>query len=233
MKEHPILFSGEMVRAILDGRKTQTRRVIKPQAETYCTKCKEDTFICMCEFGLEGVEIELDAERHTKTRKHIPENCPYGKVGDSLWVRETWVPDCATVAECRASFEDLMQGCAGPYYRATASNFDIETLRWKPSIHMPRWASRVNLEITDIRVERVQDISEEDAKAEGSDRQFRTVLMRPDGGPDYRMPLSYRAGFAILWNSINGKPRADGVDISWDANPFVWCLTFKIITKMD
>lgn len=179
-KEKPILFSGEMVKAILDGRKTQTRRFVKGDLR----------------------------EIFSGLRK-----APYGSIGDRLWVRETWTPDCATVEECRASFEDLMPGCGGPYYRATASDFDIETLRWKPSIHMPRWASRINLKITAKRFEWLQHISKADCVAEGM-----TGLEDVHAG--------WHQSYAELWDKINGKPLKDGTDISWKANPMILVLTF-------
>lgn len=140
MKERPILFSGEMVRAILEGRKTQTRRVIKPQPDS----ARNSVFVKSGFETKHGYEIK----------------CPYGQPGDRLWVRETWGlwdtdpkdgPERAKI-----------------FYRATDENRrDLRYQRWRPSIHMPRWASRINLEITNIRIERVQDITEEDAKAEG------------------------------------------------------------------
>ncbi len=221
INEKPILFSGEMVRAILEGKKTQTRRVATkdPNAKGF--------------YWAENIETFPSGTTYTGWVKNsapsllIPMKCPYGKVGDRLWVRETWVPDCATVEECRASFEDLMQGCSGPYYRATASDFDIETLRWKPSIHMPRWASRTSLEITDIRVERLQNICASDCLDEGiEDKWSHKYSVFPACVLD-----SIVDDYRTLWDSINGKPRADGIDISWSANPWVWVITFRRINN--
>jgi hypothetical protein len=194
MKERPILFNAEMVRAIFDGRKTQTRRVV---SDKILDKAN-DGFI-------------LDGEWHLW--------CPYGKVGDRLWVRETWQTD----AEQR-----------GLAYRSTDSKLN-EDIPWKPSIHMPRWASRLTLEITDIRVERVQDISEEDAKAEGAKMMpwFVPYGCKDEGEHKYVDGLEamiknhkaiYRNGFATLWGSINASR-----GYSWTTNPWVWVVVFKVI----
>lgn len=184
MKQRPILFSAPMVRALLDGRKTMTRRVVKPQPD--------EMFNPSSQVALESWTI----------------GCPYGQPGDNLWCKETF-----SGADDQA-FKHLV------IYRADGE----QSVRWRPSIFMPRWASRITLELTAVRVERVQDISEDDAKAEGVIEQFRAVVLRPDGGPDYHIPNSYRGGFANLWDSLNAK-RGFG----WDKNPWVWVLTFNRI----
>lgn len=158
MKERPILFSGEMVRAILDGRKTQTRRVIKMPSHK------------------EGAHIY---------------NCPYGKTGDRLWVRETF---------------GYISHSRDKYFAYRADERIINgTTNWKPSIHMPRIACRVMLEITDTWPEPLQDISDADCFAEGvpenCDAEPRDIYMR-------------------IWEGINGKE-------SWDKNPLVWVIDFK------
>lgn len=163
MRERPIIFSGEMVRAILEGKKTQTRRVMKPD------------WVRALDLG----EPEDLVSAVTQ--------CPYGQVGDRLWVRETW----------HRHDDDIM--C----YRAT--EICIGFAQWKPSIFMPRKYSRITLEIVNIRVERVQDITFLDAIAEGVDIDW----------PE----RNYR----LLWNRINSK-RGYG----WDVNPWVWCLTFAV-----
>ena len=200
-KERPILFSGDMVRAILDGRKTMTRRVVKiaqhPQAE------RVQHFE-----GLRWDWLRYDGLRLSTFK------CPFGKTGDRLWVRETFrlsdPNDCACYEPCRCR-------SGQPMYRADGHYHDME-YKWKPSIHMPRWASRITLEITDIRVERLQDINEEDAEAEGAPLEL-GVLERTILGAKAR----YRSGFVRLWESINGPG-------SWDANPWVWCVSFKRVT---
>lgn len=167
VKERPILFSGEMVRAILDGRKTQTRRVLKAPV--------------MDDIPYEPLEIQLQdgaaIVRATSYERGLTPGaiggfrlqCPYGKPGDRLYVRETWGISHHGGATIKGTPHD-------PYvlYRATNSEptgdeleNQWEPFKWRPSIHMPRWASRILLEITDVRVERLQDISEEDARAEG------------------------------------------------------------------
>jgi hypothetical protein len=152
-KERPILFSAPMVRAILDGTKTQTRRIMKTA------------------------------------------ECKYGKSGDRLWVRETW--------------QEVSWPPTGPRFVYKADG-DASPDRWRPSIHMPRWASRITLEVESVRVERLQECSEADAKAEGCS---------PLGDDTSQ---AYRLGYMHLWGQINGPG-------SWEANPWVWVITFKRI----
>lgn len=173
MTERPIIFSGDMVRAILDGRKTQTRRVMKPQPSP------ADVFVGDHGLGM-GPQFR----------------CSYGQSGDRLWVRETWACECCgRTLEYRA----VHGRCEGLSYRADGGTGGSSG--WRSPIHMPRWASRLTLDITEVRVQRVQEISEEDAVAEGVD---------------------IWADFRPLWDSINAK-RGFG----WDVNPWVWALTFK------
>jgi len=197
MKERPILFSAPMVRAILDGRKTQTRRAVKPQPVHMFGEGNHSNY------EWRGGVFALDMYPKNSL---ILNHCPYGQPGDRLWVREAWSHDAESLEQCRASLEDAMGGgMYGPYYRATESAPD--TLRWRPSIHMPRWASRIDLLITGVRVERLQDISTEDALAEGISRME---------CPDWHATTDFRA----LWESINGPG-------SWEANPWVWVIEFK------
>lgn len=181
MKERPILFSAEMVRAILENRKSVTRRVIK----TDHTLLDDPNIL--------PATIEAYKTAWVKT-------CPYGQPGDRLWVRETW-------ADSFASDDDSHNG-----YVYAATNHGPEPRRWRPSILMPRLASRITLEITGVRVERVQDITEEDAMVEG----FKALHVVFSHGP------SYRDTFIEYWNLLNAK-RGYG----WDANPFVWVIEFK------
>lgn len=186
MKERPILFSGSMVRAILDGRKTQTRRVVT-NARPYTATDN-------------GIDI-LWATGSLR--------CPYGQPGDRLWVRETW--------------------CLRPEgygYRAD-NNPDNNPLKWGPSIHMPRWASRITLEVTGVRVERVQDISEEDARAEGiraTRLSHGSVVYHTDSYPTPNIYGSAQERFVNLWHSIN-TPRG----YPWESNPWVWVVAFKVL----
>ena len=191
MSERPILFSGPMVRAILEGRKTQTRRVayIPPNAIIPETQIDDlSTWLYWMEEDDEAALYILWAAR-----------CPYGKAGDHLWVRETW---CYRNGHMIASKECIQYKAEG---------FDpIYDSRWHPSIHMPRWASRLTLRITDVRVQRLQEITEDDAKAEGF-REIDTM-----GCQGYA-----RDFFQETWDKINGK-RAP-----WARNPWVWALTFE------
>lgn len=182
MKERPILFSGETVRAILEGRKTQTRRA------------------CKFRLGQDEVMTEL----RDGSLKRTEECSPYGKPGDRLWVRETWAKQEFHTQPLKIR------------YRADHDDEAGLPWSWKPSIHMPRWASRINLEITGIRVERVQDISEEDAEAEGVHGCDWGHGMDYGGKPCYCKP------FEALWDSINAKR-----GYSWDSNPWVWVVEFK------
>jgi hypothetical protein len=193
-RERPILFNGAMVRAILDGRKTHTRRIVK------------------------GIAIDWLKEF---TREYVasPENhlCPCGSPGDRLWVRETWHTDEPDLERARSMHEDLVS-LSPIYYRADQANKDPGCI-WRPSIHMPRWASRITLEVVEVRVERLQEITEEGAKAEG--------LIRSSGGfkgseehPWYANPIT---SFWSLWDCIYAGSE------SWDANPWVWDVEFKVV----
>jgi len=207
MKEKPILFNGEMVRVILDGRKTQTRRVAKLRADLDPHNWR--------------YHEELGEFVHTTTNQRM--KSPYGKKGMKLWVRETWRGGNDTLESVFYRADDSL--ASTPIYQ----NINV---KWKPSIHMPRWASRINLEITDIRVERLQDISEEDANKEGC--LFHSGGSTGHSGFRFSMDHEFvystaKRAFQELWDSINGKPRADGIDISWQANPWVWVVCFKVV----
>lgn len=192
MKERPIIFSGSSVRSILEGRETVTRRVIKVQPH-----------------GL-GAWIRQGIKwMFPNVCPHTTVNCPYGQPGDRLWVREAWSrvgntdPGYLTY---RATYPE----CLPPGLERVPADIRDVGYRWRPSIHMPRAASRILLEITDVRVERLQDISDEQALAEGVDQTNTSI-------PGYA-----RQRFQDLWGSINGTG-------SWDANPWVWVVEFKRI----
>lgn len=228
MAEHPIIFSGEMVRAILDGRKTQTRRVIKPQPQWvekpqwWILPFPKGRFDHLNFCRREALEIATLYLAHYC--------CPYGVPGDTLWVREAFqhfgnaqIGDNPIVAHVkyRADGATLDRGkwenfADTPHQRW----WNTGKHPWSPSIHMPRWACRLELEVTKVRVERVQEISFKDIHAEG---------VRGDTHPDIGMPhrddeRSARIYFMDLWDSINAK-RGFG----WDANPFVWVIDFKLL----
>lgn len=200
MAERPILFSDTMVRAILAGAKTQTRRLVKPQ------DC-----------------VEEPTESHPQPFLHNPRalhpcdySCgglaPYAEPGDRLWVREAWCP--------RSNGALLMEKAQRPFFRATDGDGDMPKPHgwpWRPSIHMPRWACRLVLEVTEVRVERLNDITEDDVRAEG--------LVRADGvwkaGDLVFYTHTARQAFWELWDSINGE-RAP-----WESNPWVWVVSFR------
>lgn len=204
MKERPILFSGPMVRAILAGRKTQTRRVVKVPSGRGRRSLPWDPYYADCDGRLKFED--LYGEWHD-FEKDGP--CPYGRAGDRLWVRETWCNDGQGVWSIGDAESAHACGLGMNIYRADGGR---EGCKWFPSIHMPRWASRIILEVTDVRVERLHTISEEDADAEGVD----PVLVPPDGGGSPHVE-----GFRVLWDSI-AKPGA-----KWEDDPWVWVVSFQ------
>lgn len=213
MKERPILFSAPMVRALLAGTKTQTRRVMPHQPPEilpgYLAKVywpARDRHMTSDPESAAYLQFERpgDYDGMHVMRDGFGFRCPYGQPGDRLWVRETHAPQ----ADCWGSWERWMKGAGGPgpiihYAADIADKPFIE--KWRPSIHMPRWASRITLEVTGVRVERLQDISEEDAKAEG--------VVWEQGQTAINV-------FETLWESINDPG-------SWEANPWVWVVEFK------
>lgn len=251
-KEHPILFSTAMVRATLDNRKTQTRRVIKPQPHyadgvwSYSSNRPDRLGSCW--------KNGFNLSRLTVTR----ELCPHGKIGDRLWVREgwwdlgsvengKWVGRCSLhtvgpryVADCSDPFAEGIGGVVQPIKcHWKESKLFHATWRKRPSIHMPKWACRLWLEITNIRVERVQNISEEDAIAEGLTEYFwpkdlpAEILARTQGKRHWNHVIMKRGrkvnvwdsaikAFRELWDDMNAK-RGSG----WEINPWVWVIEFK------
>ncbi|MCU6666129.1 hypothetical protein [Silvania hatchlandensis] len=216
MIERGMIFNEEMVRALLDGRKTQTRRIMKPQPEV----CPRGGHWWPSNVFKTMLHIEEEMQNGKGGWGGVVGNaCRFGDVGDRIWVRETW-------AEAGAGAPDLKLYRAN-YPAHVPSHYEnvprAEDIRWTPSIHMPRWASRILLEISDVRVERLNSISEEDARAEG-------VPPAGDLLPDY--PDTYltpagdfataKVAFQRLWQSIYGEE-------SWQANPWVWVITFRRI----
>lgn len=206
----PIIFSGPMVCALLEGRKTQTRRIVKPSRKFPAFNiCRPDVMHDANLVWWHGSETE---------KVGVAQPCPYGKPGDLLYVRETSkatynfdkIP-CVRY-EADQVWKPCYHGvpfaswCDMHHYRAGAG---LQV----PAIHQPRWASRITLEVADVRVHRLRDISEEDAEAEGIDFLRRI--------PDADETLSAKQLFEILWTSINGKD-------SWGANPYVWVMAFKV-----
>ena len=241
MKEKPILFNGEMVRALLSGRKTQTRRIIKPQPD-----------------GAWAVNIETGEHTCIKDATGKPwynigginglPQCPYGQPGHKLWVRETW----ARWDKKRIDNKGRIRWMSHTEYRADGRGLPT-VAKWRPSIHMPRYESRISLTIEDVRVERVQDIMEEDAIKEGVpewankdditnghylDRPLETHWCEKCQGEGTHGAMGENMGvteadcsecdtsiklFRNLWDSINAK-RGYG----WDTNPWVFVIEFKL-----
>lgn len=205
MKERPILFSGEMVKAILEGCKVQTRRVVK------MTKDEPLTDVCWgyTAFTPEN-HISFRGLHANGTYGESFVRCPYGKVGDRLWVREAFWPAYRRT--------ETNNGCVyRADYQAPAKiglNPQLfHSARWTPSIHMPRWASRITLEVTGVRVERLIGISAWDAVAEGMEARC---------DPDQRGAVEQ---FEQLWEKINGKKHP------WKSNPWVWVIEFRRVDQ--
>lgn len=233
IRERPILFSGPMVRAILDGRKTQTRRIIKPQpVDLGNDDWQFRDRVCI---SSEDLKEYLFHDIYGGNDSAFPYGGVYEGYGDRLWVRESFDiiddpaahdPNDGPKPKPPKGYEYDCPPCVkrGPNgerwvvdYAANENTRVIDKAgarRWRPSIHMPRWASRITLELTDVRVERLQDISESDAVAEGIERSARTGKYIP-GACDYAA-WAYRE----LWDQINGAG-------AWETNPWVWVLCFR------
>ncbi|HBQ5976314.1 MULTISPECIES: hypothetical protein [Klebsiella] len=231
MKERGMIFNGEMVRAILDGRKTQTRRIVKGTdgAVKFCKEWDingEEIFVVLGEKDRTGMNPVLGAI-----------SCPFGAVGDRIWVREAYrfpaslddvsptgvgemavatgyrKPWAPTFYEFTGTFSDGWKGFETPPKVSDAGKL-------RPSIHMPRWASRILLEITDVRVERLNAISEEDARAEGIIDGGCLNCGEPEPCGCANPEPDATDAFAYLWQSIYGQE-------NWNANPWVWVISFE------
>lgn len=250
MKERGMIFNGEMVRAILDGRKTQTRRIMKVQPSDGFHPTHN------------GYDLDLKAHWYTPgvvdkngylqpAKKDVfgvaDENegftCPFGSVGDRIWVRETWgvvsheldddgriqpwIPDRPATAIHEMPFGNgyytghAIYAADGDFTWGDDDGYEDGRSCWKPSIHMPRAACRMLLEITRVRVERLNSISQEDAQAEGMELTgWRPTYSDPDSGGEVWTPYD---NFAQLWESIYGEE-------SWKANPWVWVIEFVVVS---
>ena len=229
MKERPILFNAEMVKAILSGRKTQTRRVMKDQPTD-----------CFSPMNM-GLEQDYTARWYTPgivdkhgylqpakkeifgvADEHEGYECPIGAIGDQLWVRETFA------ALACGSYEPEKPSLTGTYQevryfatdRLAGCDAGVRGYNWRPSIHMPRWASRINLLITGVRVERLQDISQEDAQAEGFELSGWVPSYSNPDNAGFDETLTPYDNFAETWESIYGQR-------SWLLNPWVWVIEFE------
>jgi len=240
VKERPILFSGPMVRAILDGRKVQTRRIVK--------HCKQFTdFDSSPSAAYDALMADdrsgaffLVAGDHGYT-DFVP--CPFGKPGDQFWVREAFRADPPMDGSwdyysfsdgVLSNYSAIPMQFRNPSHVIYAADLAHRDLKYKPSIHMPRWASRITLEVTDVRVERLNDISDEDIEAEGTSEWVASggIVYAPRPGFDGCAPDDFgnvkvkpnRVAFCSLWESINGTG-------SWSANPWVWVVSFRRLQK--
>ncbi|HDU4418954.1 TPA: hypothetical protein RFT07_002437 [Klebsiella aerogenes] len=240
MTERGMIFNGEMVRAIIDGRKTQTRRIVKG-TDGAVKFCKE------WDINGEEIFVVLGEKDHTGMNPVLGAiSCPFGGIGDRIWVRETWsdvnlegIPAVAYRADGDVyslmddeSFLDEDGAFNYDEPRVTKYHFaawysdligGIEG-DWRPSIHMPRWASRILLEITEVRVERLREISQADAEAEGVGKLKKGFWKNYQPGWT-EFQLTARGSFATLWKSIYG-------DESWYADPWVWVIEFKRIEEV-
>ncbi|CDZ82905.1 hypothetical protein BN1086_01000 [Citrobacter koseri] len=250
-----MIFNGEMVRAILDGRKTQTRRIMKVQPSDGFHPTHNGYYLDLnAHWYTPGV---VDKNGYLQPAKKdvfgvADENegytCPFGAVGDRIWVRETWA-QLGNEDGCPIDWNDNLVKGGGPeaarIYRASCEqkegNYGLWSIpddaywkphtddlqydgTWCPSIHMPRWASRLTLEITGVRVERLNSISQEDAQAEGMELTgWRPTYSDPDSGGEVWTPYD---NFAQLWESIYGEE-------SWKANPWVWVIEFKVVPNVQ
>jgi len=221
IQERPILFKPEMVKAILEGRKTQTRRIIRDQELVepnpddgsanfvHSPRCPS-----YCDYACAGPDGY----------------CPYGQPGDHLWVKERWSP-----VECSREPKNACDSFEGSHVNYAADFLDQppygKSIRWKSSLYMPRWASRLTLEIVQVRVQRVKDISEGDAIAEGvgawrdnwSRREAAEAFIRgTEARVETKNAKTAKRLFYLLWQKINTK-RGHG----WDKNPWVWVIEFE------
>ena len=232
MKERGMIFNGEMVRAILDGRKTQTRRIMAPQP---ADDIERSAFPNPDAIGWKSSR----RHKHGSTTAHF---CHYGKPGDRIWVRETWgvvshafsddglmidwVPDRPATAIHEMPFGNgyysgyAIYAADGDFTWGDDDGYEDGRSCWKPSIHMPRAASRILLEITDVRAERLNTISEEDARAEGIIDGGCLNCGEPEPCGCANPEPDATDAFAYLWQSIYGQE-------SWNANPWVWVIEFK------
>ncbi|WP_285158248.1 ASCH domain-containing protein [Lelliottia wanjuensis] len=197
-----MIFNGEMVRAILDGRKTQTRRIV---SERHLNLIDLGSQIGECY----PLECGID---HENSQSYYREHCPFGNPGDRIWVRETW-------AEAGAGAPDLKLYRAN-YPSHVPTHYEnvppVDEIRWTPSIHMPRWASRLTLEITGVRVELLASVSDDDAGKEGY----------PENPAPYGGGMDKWLWFRQLWDSIYP-------DQSFKHNPWVWVIEFKVVPNVQ
>lgn len=222
MTDRPLLFSAPMLRALIEGRKTQTRRALKPQPKLN----QEGLWVWPPDWSKQamrryGTLLQMDAGSLSEALQGDAERCLGYAAGDRIWARETWT-DLATQPQCDLS------GALGPgiAYRATDDDECTIPARWRPAIHMPRAHSRLTLLVTEVRTERLQDISEADARAEGIEplKSGRGFYDASVGKGSVRAGIWHHKAteaYAALWNHINGPG-------AWEANPWVVAVSFTV-----
>lgn len=228
MRERPILFSGPMIRAILAGTKTQTRRVCSArvlEAIQFLTGSSDGSEPTgLCQGSTPDNRLRIWSEDYPDEGS-IAVDCPYGKPGDRLWARETW----GFTSQVRADWSHTYSDHNKAFLRFAADGAQSDVPRWRPSIHMPRWASRISLEVTSVRVERLHDIGTADALAEGIPQTAGEAValgLFPENGPGHEWDNRTSVeNYAHLWDQINGK-RAP-----WASNPWVWVVSFKRVEQ--
>lgn len=206
----PILFSGAMVRGILEGRKGQTRRVIKPQPPA---KARDAGVIWSLRDEANGQWCWLDSADFDEA-SFLGDwfRCPYGVEGDHLWVRETW-----------KEATEFMSEATGPKdvrFAASVSEAEWATTKWRSSIHMPRWASRITLKVTRVRIKRLHEITEEQSVAEGVEHDEHGWKLYNKHLGKAICAATARQSYISLWDQINGKG-------AWNENPWVWAVAFE------
>jgi len=227
MKARPILFNSEMVRAILDGKKTQTRRVIKPQPQPRENQPERLDFLNRSGEVVAAMWEPWKLGHSRAGYLHLQDRCPHGQSGDRLWVREKhslWKLSSVPATNDDATYCCFPDGSqkfrSGKYHNCDFAVNDQawpSFIKWRPSIFMPRWASRITLEVLKVRVERVQNIQGYDV----ADELGTGGGLADDYAEDYER-------FIALWDSINAK-RGFG----WSGNPWVWVIEFRLLESMD
>jgi hypothetical protein len=212
MKELPIIYSMPMVQAILEGRKTQTRRIIKPEPHPYGTEIIDSGRTWYKGKGRWHNRL-IAQENPLRYEIASLHDCPYGEIGDLLWVRETW-------SHCNHPLRPFM-------YKASIEKQSGLTVKWSPSIHMPKEAARIWLKVVDVRVDRLNHISEKDAIAEGVKSRYSFLFSETryedysNRDSEWRDPV---LSFYTLWESIHGEG-------SWEKNPWVWVIESEVVSK--
>ena len=240
-RERPIRFADAMVRAVLEDRKTQTRRLLKPQPAPNSPHDGGTTWVFNPKTGL---HVPCGTVGHLTVREKLGLRCPYGGPGDRLWVRQCWYCDVPLDDPSRAehlyysvdSLLPLREACCDLIPECQCA--DVGRTRWRPSIYMPRWASRLTLEVTAVRVERLQDITEANARAEGAQHFADIPVGRHGASARWSMEApadtdeclgSARMAFGNYINKLHGGPRWNCSEepTLWNQNPWVWVVEFR------